>query len=87
MAPAVRSAWSLRGVCRHSPRPPELLYDHAIETLFGTGDMVAAASEARKGYKDLHANSPEWAWKFTILRARIRYRRGMNEEVLTYPGF
>jgi len=44
--------------------------------------MTAAASEAEKGYKKFRATSPQWAWKFTILRARIRYRQGMNDEVL-----
>jgi len=44
--------------------------------------MVAAASEAEKSYKDFHAVSPEWAWKFTILRARALRSRGLNDEAL-----
>jgi CHAT domain-containing protein len=64
-----------------SSRDPQTAYDHARET-FGKGDMVAATSEAEKGYKDFHAAGPQWAWKFIILRARIRYRQGMNDEVL-----
>ena len=46
------------------------------------GDAATAASEAEKGYKDFHAVGPEWAWKFTILRARILYQRSMNDEAL-----
>jgi CHAT domain-containing protein len=47
-----------------------------------TGDLAAAASEAEKDYNHLRTKGPEWAWKFTILRARIQYRQGMNDEVL-----
>jgi CHAT domain-containing protein len=44
--------------------------------------MAAAAEEADKGYKDFHNISPEWAWKFAILRASVLRWRGMNDEVL-----
>jgi tetratricopeptide (TPR) repeat protein len=44
--------------------------------------MTAAAEEAEKGYKDFHNSSPEWAWKFAILRASVLRWRGMNDEVL-----
>ncbi|MGB8014039.1 MAG: CHAT domain-containing tetratricopeptide repeat protein [Terriglobales bacterium] len=43
---------------------------------------MAAASEAEKGYKDFHTAGPEWAWKFTILRARVLHLRGMDDEAL-----
>ena len=60
---------------------PQVAFDHARQTL-RKGDMVAAASEAEKGYKDFHAVGPEWAWKFTILRARALRSRGLNDEAL-----
>ncbi len=62
-------------------RNPQAVFDHAMQTL-KSGDAPAAASEAEKGYKDFHTVSPEWAWKFTTLRARTLYRRGMNDEAL-----
>jgi tetratricopeptide (TPR) repeat protein len=63
------------------PRDPQAAFDRAVETL-RQGDTATAAAEAEKGYKDFHTAGPEWAWKFTILKARILYRRSMNEEVL-----
>src|SRR5271170_3972754 len=62
-------------------RDPQAVFDHARQTL-RKGDTVAAALEAERGYKDFHAAGPEWAWKFTILRARALHLRGMNEEAL-----
>jgi CHAT domain-containing protein len=62
-------------------RDPRAAYDHALQT-FRQGNMSAAADEAEKGYKKFHNASPEWAWKFTILKARVLYRRGMNDEAL-----
>jgi CHAT domain-containing protein/Flp pilus assembly protein TadD len=62
-------------------RDPQAALDHAVQTL-RQGDAATAASEAEKGYKDFHAAGPEWAWKFTILRARILYQRSMNDEAL-----
>ena len=62
-------------------RDPQAALDHARETL-RRGDMVAATEEAEKGYKQFHKASPDWAWKFTTLRARVLSWRGMNDEVL-----
>src|ERR1700690_957205 len=62
-------------------RDPQAAFDHAVQTL-RRGDAAAAASEAEKDSKDFYTAGPEWAWKFTLLRARISYRRGMNDDVL-----
>ena len=62
-------------------RDPQAAFDHAKETL-RKGDAVAAASEAEKGYRDFHTSGPEWAWKFTILKARVLHVRGMDDEAL-----
>jgi CHAT domain-containing protein/Tfp pilus assembly protein PilF len=62
-------------------RDPQAAYDHSRQTL-RKGDTVSAALEAERGYKDFHAAGPDWAWKFTILRARALHLRGMNEEAL-----
>ncbi len=44
--------------------------------------MIAAASEAEKGYNDFKGAGPEWAWKFTILKARVLHSRGLDDEAL-----
>lgn len=62
-------------------RDPQSAYDHAWGT-FLRGDLIRAQEEADKGYHRFHGTSPEWAWKFTILQARILYVRGMYEDVL-----
>jgi CHAT domain-containing protein len=62
-------------------RDPQAVFDHAMQTL-RSGDAAAAALEADKGYSNFHKASPEWAWKFIILRARTRYRLGNNDEAL-----
>ncbi|HEY6769316.1 MAG TPA: CHAT domain-containing tetratricopeptide repeat protein [Candidatus Sulfotelmatobacter sp.] len=77
---AVMFAVVFASVCsRH--RNPQTSYDHAVQT-FRHGNMAAAADEAQMGYEKFHSVGAEWAWKFTILKARVLYRRGMNEEVL-----
>ena len=65
--------------CAH--RDPQAAFDHARETL-RKGDTATAASEAEKGYKDFHTASPEWAWKFTILRVWMLHLRGVNDQAL-----
>ncbi len=65
--------------CAH--RDPQAAYEHAQQT-FRHGDVVMAAKEAEQGYRDFQKTSTEWAWKFTILRARILYQQGMYEDVL-----
>jgi len=62
-------------------RDPQAAYDHAREIL-RKGDMSAAASEAEKSYNEFHDISPEWAWKFTIVRATALYRQGMYDKAL-----
>jgi CHAT domain-containing protein len=63
-------------------RDPQVAYEHAAQA-FQRGDMTAAGAEAEKDHKEFHNLSAEWAWKFTILRARVLYRRGIYDEVLT----
>jgi CHAT domain-containing protein len=69
----------LSACSRH--RDPQAAYNHARETL-RKGDMTAAASEAERGYRDFHSASPEWAWKFAILRARALRSRGLSDQAL-----
>ncbi|MFZ1008271.1 MAG: CHAT domain-containing protein [Candidatus Sulfotelmatobacter sp.] len=60
---------------------PQAAYDLAWNA-FLRGDLIRAQEKANKGYDRFHGTSPEWAWKFTILQARILYVRGMYEDVL-----
>ena len=80
------SCWFIALACLFacSRGDPQAAYDHAKQTL-RKGDTAAAALEAEKGYKDFHAIGSEWAWKFTILRARALHSRGMNEEAIKTP--
>src|SRR6202167_6797776 len=64
-----------------SRRDPQAAFDHARQTL-REGDAVAAALEAEKGYEDFSASGPEWAWRFTILKAWALHSRGLDDQVL-----
>jgi len=44
--------------------------------------MAGAGDEAERGYKEFHSLSREWAWQFTILKAKVLYSRGMSDETL-----
>ena len=70
---------SLSACRRHSD--PQAALDHAILTL-RHGDTVRAGEEAERGYKEFRGISTDWAWRFTIVRARVLYWRGMYDEVL-----
>jgi CHAT domain-containing protein/Tfp pilus assembly protein PilF len=60
---------------------PQTTYDRAWDA-FQHGDLTRADREADNGYKAFSTLSPEWTWKFAILRARVLYERGMNAEAL-----
>lgn len=79
LLPFVFAIGALQGCSRHSD--PQAAYDHARETL-RSGNRIAAAAEAEKGYNDFRKVSPDWAWKFAILRSRALQSRGMNDEAL-----
>jgi CHAT domain-containing protein/Tfp pilus assembly protein PilF len=66
----------------HRQGDPQVSFGHA-ERALQQGDILTATREAEKGYVDFHNVSPEWAWKFTILRATVRHWRGMNDEVIS----
>lgn len=63
-------------------RDPNIAFDHALQTL-NSGRPDKADKEAQEGYARFHTLSPEWAWKFDILRARAIYRQGKYDEVIT----
>ena len=66
--------------CTRRP-DPRAEFDVAWD-LYQHGNLVRADEESKKGYDHLQHSSPEWAWKFTILRARILHEEGRYEDVL-----
>jgi CHAT domain-containing protein len=62
-------------------RDPQAAFDHAIQTL-QHGDIATAGDEADRGYKEFHNTGAEWAWKFTVLRARVLLWRSMTDRAL-----
>lgn len=50
--------------------------------LLDRGDTPAALRQADDGYREFHSMSPEWAWKFIILRAEVLNRQGSYADVL-----
>lgn len=60
---------------------PQAAYDHAWDA-FQHGDLARADLEATRAYNDFHSLSAEWAWKFTILRTRILYEKGLHADML-----
>lgn len=66
--------------CAHR-RDPQVAFDHALQTL-QHGEIASAGEEAEKGYKEFHRVGADWAWKFTILRARTLCWQGLNDRAL-----
>src|SRR5258708_4515995 len=66
--------------CRRE-KDPQAVFDRAWNA-FQHGDLAHAEQEANKGYDRFRGLGPDWAWKFAILRARVLYQRGLNEDVL-----
>jgi CHAT domain-containing protein len=85
---AVKKLWAVTAAlalgcvfgCSHASDPQSVL-DHAASSLLH-GNVTEARDEAEKGYARFHRLSPEWAWKFTILRGRILFWTGRNDEAL-----
>lgn len=66
--------------CARHP-DPQAAFNHAMG-IFRHGDMETAAKEAVEGYKEFNRLGVDWAWRFTILRAKVERWRGANDEVL-----
>jgi CHAT domain-containing protein len=60
---------------------PQVAYDHARQ-LYRQGSVAASAVEAKKGYKEFHRTSSEWAWKFRMLEADTLLWQGKGGEAL-----
>jgi CHAT domain-containing protein len=66
--------------CARRPGPQDA-FDHATQTL-RHGNMEAAGKEAETDYREFRGMSADWAWRFTILRAKALRWQGLNEDVL-----
>jgi CHAT domain-containing protein len=66
--------------CSRHPDPQAAL-DHAKRT-YQHGDMEAVGEETERGYNEFGKISAEWAWQFTILKARGLYQTGMYDRAL-----
>jgi CHAT domain-containing protein len=60
---------------------PQSAFNHALVDLW-EGDIDAARRESENGYQDYRKVSVDWAWKFTILRAKVLHWEGRNDEAL-----
>ena len=67
--------------CGCSRATPDAVFDHAWET-YQSGDYVRAQSEAAEGYEKFRSLGGDWAWKFTILRGRALFQRGLYDQAL-----
>lgn len=74
-------AFTLSLVACSRQRNPQSALDHARSTFY-SGDMQAAQKEAEAGYRKFHNLSPDWAWKFTLLRASALHAQNRDDEVL-----
>ncbi len=64
-------------------RDPQVAFDGAMRT-YERGATLAAGDEAERGYREFHSVGAASAWRFTILRARTLYERGMYERVINF---
>jgi CHAT domain-containing protein len=62
-------------------RDPQAAYDRAKRS-YRHGDMATAEAEAAEGYRNFHGVSSQWAWQFTILKAKILNWQGDNDRAL-----
>ncbi len=61
---------------------PEIVYDK-VEKLIIHGNLEEAHKKAQTASAQLFPVSPEWAWKFRLMDARVLLREGRNDEVLS----
>jgi CHAT domain-containing protein len=62
-------------------RDPQAALDHAKRT-YQHGDMRAVGEETERGYNEFSKINAEWAWQFTILKARGLSQTGMYDRAL-----
>jgi CHAT domain-containing protein len=66
--------------CR-AARDPQTAYDHIVVEM-KHGDLNAALSDANRASQQYEKLSPEWDWRFRLLRAQIFVSRSSPKEAL-----
>jgi CHAT domain-containing protein len=60
---------------------PQAFFDRGQQA-YQRGEITTAEKEADAGYRSSHTTSPEWAWKFTTLKARLLHWKSQNDDLL-----
>src|SRR6516162_649245 len=60
---------------------PEATFQNAQQAL-QRGNLIRCLSEADQGYREFGSSSPEWGWKFKILKAEVLTLSGKSEDAL-----
>ena len=64
---------------------PQLAFDHSYQA-FLHGNLRRSQDDAERAYQQFSHESPYWAWKFKILKAKAVLARGLFEEVVKILG-
>jgi len=62
-------------------RSPEATFQNAQQAL-RRGNLIRCLSEADHGYREFGSSSPEWSWKFKILKAEVLTLSGKSEDAV-----
>ena len=60
---------------------PQLVYDRVFNKIIH-GDLQSASTEADQAFQRYNARSPEWGWRFKILRGQILVTQSRGQEAL-----
>ena len=66
--------------CKSRPNP-QLVYDRIFSQVVH-GDLETAAKEVDQAYAEYQPNSPEWGWRFKVLKAQILITQSRAQETL-----
>src|SRR5258705_8914917 len=67
--------------CTRANSAPDIALDEANRG-FVRGDLEQSRNKAREGYERFRHSDPIWAWKFTLLEAKVTLWQGLFEDVL-----
>ncbi len=64
-----------------SVQDPQLVYDRIFNKIVH-GDLQSASTETDQAFQLYHARSPEWGWRFKILKAQVLVTQSRDQEAL-----
>jgi len=64
-----------------SVQDPQLVYDRIFNKILH-GDLQSASTEADQAYQLYHSRSPEWGWRFRILKAQVLVTQSRGQEAI-----